>query len=165
MNQAVRIVDHVCRAIVVAIAVLVVTGLTLRNVVGLSVAPIEEYAGYLFVCLTFLSLGVSLSANRVFFVDVLSRRLRARFQLLLSNIWDVISLGFVLTIGWFVSRHVFSTYTRGVVSSTETSTPLYLPQLAIPLGLLLVGLILIRRIVLRSARLADELNTTQNKDL
>ena len=137
----------VCEIGIVVIAVVVLTEIVTRNLLGFSFEASEELGGYIVVGISFLSLPVCQvyrSYHHVQFIQAsLSPRLRAA-----SHVgFDALSLGFCLLLVWQLSRFVLQTWRAEDVAPTLLATPLWIPQSLMPLGALAASVSLARSLV------------------
>ncbi len=106
----------------------------LRSVVGTSLLIVDELSGDLLVLLTFFGANHALRTGSLLRVDFLFDRLSARGQRIAGIAYDVACGVFCAILTWYFGRLVLSSYSNDVVSSTMASTPMFIPQLAMPLG-------------------------------
>jgi TRAP-type C4-dicarboxylate transport system permease small subunit len=132
-----------CEAILVGLVVVVALEVVLRNTVGVSLQFMEEVSSYFLVLITFLAFSVSLRDGALFRVDVLWERLPVFTRNILQVVLDLVSIGIVVILLRATSLHVWSSFSRGTISPTELSLPLWIPQLAMPAGLIFVLLVLV----------------------
>jgi len=126
---------------------LVATEVIGRSAFNLSLLVTDEYCGYMVVAMVFLGIPYALYHEALLRVDFLFNRLRGRRRQFVGLLFDFISLAVTSVIGAYLGRMVWTTYQRGTFSSTPAMTPLWVPQVFMPIGMLLLGLILIARIV------------------
>ena len=130
----------ICELLVVTMALLITAEVISREIFGHSLQVTHEIAGYLLVAVAFLSIGISLNDKALFRVEFLFGRLPRRGQVILQLIFDLLALGFSLLLEYQLIQLVASSYSRGFKEATILATPLYLPQLVMPLG---VGLMIV----------------------
>lgn len=119
----------------VAIVGLIAWEVVLRTARGTSTLVADEYSAYLYVLLVFLGLGHTLRADGHIRVKVLLGRLGTRGRRLL----EAAALLLALALCAFALRYTVSMVqdvrSLGMVSETPAQTPMWLPQLAVPVGL------------------------------
>lgn len=118
-----------------------------RSLFNFSLLVTDEYTGYMVVAMVFLGIPYALYHEALLRVDFLFNRLKGTRRQVVGLIFDFISLGVTGILGWFLGRMVWTTFQRGTFSSTPTMTPLWVPQVFMPIGMLLLALILVARIV------------------
>lgn len=142
-----------CGALIVAMAVLITAEVVSREVFDRSLHVTHEMAGYLLVTVAFLGFGVSLHERALFRVDFLFRRLSVRKQDLVQIAFDLVALGASLILEYQLILLVVSSYTRGFREATVLATPLFIPQLAMPVGIGLMIVVLLGQVVTGVGRL------------
>ncbi|WP_374445468.1 TRAP transporter small permease subunit [Stella sp.] len=140
----------------IAMMALITLEVICRSFLGFSLTIVDETCGYLVVALLFLGAAYSLREQALlrveFIIVALPRRLRAWVELL----FDAAALGFALVILYQLARVAFSSWERGMVAPTLMETPIWLPQLAMPAGSLLLVLGLAAEIARDLRRIAGE---------
>jgi len=131
------------------LVILVASEVIARSVFGVSLQAADEYSGYVVVALVFLGIPYALYHEALLRVDFLFDRLKGRRKVVLSLVFDVVCLAVTVVLGYFLTRMALTTLERGTFSSTPLMTPLWVPQLVMPIGLVLTVLILLARIVER----------------
>jgi TRAP-type mannitol/chloroaromatic compound transport system permease small subunit len=79
-------------------------------------------------------------------VDFLYARFSARRKSGLEVLFNILSLGFILLAEYQILRFLVSSIERGITAPTLLATPLYLPQLVMPVGMGFVILVLFAEI-------------------
>jgi TRAP-type transport system small permease protein len=139
--------------LVVAWMVLVISAEVIcRQIFGFSLQITYEIAGYLLAALTYLGLGISLHGGGLFRVDFVYRLIPRRPRQVLQLFYNLISLIFSVILDYQLFRLVISSYTGGYVEPTLLATPLYIPQLVLPIGVTLMVVVLL-------AEIRDDLRT------
>lgn len=129
------------------LALMVATEVIGRSLFNVSLLLADEYSGYIVVALVFLGIPYALFHDALLRVDFVFERLRGRGKVLAALLFDLASLAVTAVLGWYLTRMVITTFERGTFSSTPAMTPLWIPQVVMPIGLLLTVLILLHRIV------------------
>jgi TRAP-type C4-dicarboxylate transport system permease small subunit len=135
-----------CELLVVGMVALVAAEVAAREVLGFSLEFPYEVSGYLLVAVTFLGLGISLHEDGLFRVEFLYARLSPRIRRQLQLAYDVLCLAFGVVLDYHLIGLVMSSYRRGYVEATSLATPLYIPQIAMPIGVTLMLVVLSARI-------------------
>lgn len=146
------------QGIVLGLVVMMGLEMLVRSAFGWSIQFSNEIGGYALVAVTFLSLasGQLLHAyHRVHFLDQRlppagRAALRLAFDLGASAVTAVLLFEFV--------RFEWITWQSGDVAATSLMTPLWLPRLAMPLGVLLLAWALLRTVVADLRRLRSALH-------
>jgi TRAP-type C4-dicarboxylate transport system permease small subunit len=136
-----------CEIAILVMGAVVITEIVTRNLFGFSFEMSEELGGYIIVGITFVSLPVCQVYRSYHHVQFLQARLSPRLQALSHLLFDLLSLMFCLVLLWQLSRFVAATYRSGDVAPTLLATPLWIPQVVMPLGTLAVTMSVIRSVL------------------
>jgi len=132
-----------CEIVMVAMMLLITVEVACRNLLNLSLQFADEISGYLLVAVTFLGIGISLKEGSLFRVDFLYARFSARLKAFLEFLFALLSLAFILLTQYQILRFLMSSIKRSITAPTLLATPLYLPQIVMPVGLTFVILVLL----------------------
>jgi len=144
-----------CRLALIAMIVIINSELVTRNVFGFSFYMSDEYGGYLLVALTFLSLPQCIlhaSFHRVTFV---LHRLPRRIREAVLVAFNVVALGFALVILWQATVLTINSKSLNATAPTLLMTPLWIPQLLMPIGMAATSVTLARLLLRRLARMQE----------
>ncbi|WAJ37810.1 TRAP transporter small permease [Pseudomonas sp. GOM7] len=131
----------------VLLVLLVCAEIVARFFFNHSLKVVEELAGYLVVGLTLFGASLSLRSNSLFQVGFVLHALSAGLQRLFNLCFQLVSLGVCGVLIWQTFKLVMSSYARGNVAPTTLMTPLWLPQLLVPLGLLMIALFIVEHLI------------------
>ncbi|HYG46180.1 MAG TPA: TRAP transporter small permease [Bordetella sp.] len=127
--------------------------MVVRSLFGWSIQFSNELGGYALVAITFLSLASGQLLHAYHRVHFLDNRMgppgRARLRLL----FDLLAMAVTLVLLVELARFEWLSWRSGDVASTALMTPLWLPRLAMPLGVLLLAWALLRIVVADIRRL------------
>ncbi len=123
-----------CKVLIVAMVVIIGTELVTRNLFGFSFQLSDEYGGYLLAALCFFSLSVGHSNGYFHRVEFLQARLPEVGQAFSAIIFEALSLLFSVVMLWEVALLEWGSWKSGELTSTILMTPLWIPQLTLPLG-------------------------------
>jgi TRAP-type C4-dicarboxylate transport system permease small subunit len=114
-----------------------------RYVLNFSFEVADELGGYMLVVMTFVSLSVCQANNAFHQVELVQARLSPRRRALSAAIFDVLSFGFAALLLWQLVKLEFSSYRFGERAPTYLETPLWIPRLAMAIGVaaLLVSIV------------------------
>lgn len=132
-----------CGAALVLMAVGISAEIVSRNVFHYSMQSVEELTGYMIVLVTFLAMAVAMYENALFRVQFVLDRLSPGLRLWAEVLFLLIFAGFLVVIDYQSIQLVIGSYEGGYVASTLLATPLYLPQLLIPIGVTFTLLIVL----------------------
>jgi TRAP-type C4-dicarboxylate transport system permease small subunit len=145
--------ELLCGLALVGMIGLIAAEAVARNLFGFSLQITDEVGGYLLVAVAFLSLSVAQAHGAYHEVELLQARLPARARLLSALLFDVLSLAACLVLAWQLVRLELNTWRSEDVAPTPLGTPLWLPQLVMPVGAAIVSLTLLRTVLGRLRRL------------
>lgn len=144
MRRLIKIIEMASKigAIFATIFLILIVGLIcteifLRTIFNKSTLIADEYSAYMYVFLVMLGLAYTFMENGHIKITLVTSRLNEKVR----NIFEIVSLFFVLGILIFASYHstnmVIETYKLDMRADTIAETPLYLPEIALPLGYLI----------------------------
>jgi len=118
------------------ITMLVVIGADIftRYVLNFSFEIADELGGYMLVLMTFVSLSVCQVNNAFHQVELVQARLAPRWRALSAAIFDVLAFGFASLLLWQLIKLERSSYRFGEKAPTYLETPLWIPRLAMAIG-------------------------------
>ncbi|HYZ22723.1 MAG TPA: TRAP transporter small permease [Rhodopila sp.] len=134
----------VCELAIVAMGAVVILEIITRNLFGFSFEISEELGGYIIVGISFLSLPVCQVYRSYHHVQFVQARLSPRMQALSPLVFDLLSLLFCIVVVWQLTRFVMASYRSEDVAPTLLATPLWIPQLFMPLGIVAATVSLLR---------------------
>ncbi len=143
--------------LLVGIAVLVNVEIVVRGVFNTSTLLADEYSGYLFAWLTLLGFGYALQQGAFLRVEGLIDRLSPRWRARADVLSALVGLVVAVVCTYSTATLVLATLRYGTLSIQPSATPLWMPQIVMPLafgGLALIYLGLVVSAWRRAARLA-----------
>ena len=141
-----RVSEWLCNLTLVAMLV-IITAEAVARLFGRSLEMADEVGGYLLVAISFLSLAVCQVSGSFHHLELLQPRLSARGRAIWSVIFNLLSLACRLVIFWQMCRLEMQSWAYGDVAPTELQTPLWLPRITMPLGMLGLSLVLLRELI------------------
>jgi TRAP-type C4-dicarboxylate transport system permease small subunit len=138
-------------AVLAAVFMVLIAALTLFQVVGrlagAAVPDAGELAGYAMAASIFLSLAYTLRRGGHIRVNLLLAHVRPGLRRPLEY-WCLVALAVVgAMFAWFSVKLVVDSYTMGDVSTGMMSVPLWIPQLSMPIGAILLELAAIEELI------------------
>ena len=135
-----RIAEVAIFGMVVLIAVEVIS----RNVANVSLLITDEVSGYLLVAMTFCGVGYSLRSGALLRIEFLLFALPRRLRAVVDVVYDLLALAVTAALLYELTRITWSSWDRHMVAATLMETPIWIPQLAMPIGctILLVAFLL-----------------------
>lgn len=127
-------------AATLAILGLVCTEVFLREIFNLSTLISDEMSGYLNVAVVYLGLSYTLREGGFIRVEAFYNRIAHRAGRLVPWIVVLTSLLYLLVLIVYMGQHVVYSYEADIRSMFVSQTPLFWPQLLIPLGLGILAL-------------------------
>lgn len=142
--EATRII---CEVLVSAMMLLISAEVISRSAFNYSFQVSDELAAYLLVGITFLAVSVALQEQALFRVEFFFERLAPRLRPFFSLAFDVCSLIVAAVLEYELVQLVVSSFVRDNRSLSLLATPLYIPQLVMPLGMAVMMLMFLAAIV------------------
>lgn len=124
-----------------------------RNLFNTSLQITDEVGGYLLVAVTFLSLSVSQAHGAYHHVELVQARLSPRARLRSQMLFDVLSLLTCAILTWQLARMNMNSWRSEDFAPTPLGTPLWIPQMVMPIGMALMCLALARTVFVKMRRL------------
>lgn len=131
----------------VLITVLIGLEVLMRSVFNTTTHISTEYSTYFFIALVSFGLAYTMKEKGHIRITLLTGRLTGRAKKIQEMITTVLALIITLFLLYFSVLMTYETYSLGMKADTVSETPLYLSQLAIPIGILLLAVELIGRIL------------------
>lgn len=120
----------------------------------------DEITGYLLVFIAFMGASQAQRAGRHIGVDVFTGSLPVRVRLRLKLVTSLISIGFLALFWWHAVVMVYKNYVRNVTVPSSLLTPIWIPQLFIPIGMTL----LLLQMVVQISGTVNEIRSTRTQD-
>ena len=133
-----RVVETIASLAIVIMVVLVVLEVLLRSTIGFSFGFVDELVSYLVVFVTFFGVCVTFKNRALFKVEIFYERVPETARKVLDLIHSALALVLCFLLIYYAFFLISSSYSRGTVSPTKLETPLYIPQLIIPAGLVIL---------------------------
>jgi len=127
----------------VAMMVLISAEVVCRSFFAFSLTIVDETCGYLVVALLFLGVAHSLREQALLRVEFLINALPRRARPVVDLVYDTAALGFAVILAWQLYRITVSSHERGMIAPTLMETPIWMPQVVMPLGCALLILALL----------------------
>jgi TRAP-type C4-dicarboxylate transport system permease small subunit len=134
--------------------VLVVVDVALRTFFSSSLLLVDEVCGYLLVLVAYFAYAEALKKDAHVRVDMVFNMLSDRVKVRLDLLFSIVSVIAIAVVTWASVIMVSRAYERGVTVPGILLTPVWIPQLAIVIGLLallLQFLVEIRKLAGRAA--------------
>jgi TRAP-type C4-dicarboxylate transport system permease small subunit len=138
--------EAVCCLFLLAMIVMIGAEAIARNAFGTSLQITDEVGGYLLVALTFLSMSVAESHGGFHRVELVQMRLSPSARIISQIVFDLMSLAASALVSWQLIRLALNSWRAEDVAPTPLGTPLWLPQTAMGVGMVLLCLALLRTV-------------------
>jgi TRAP-type C4-dicarboxylate transport system permease small subunit len=119
----------------------------LRSFFKMTMEFTDEYSGYMVLATMALGVAYCREKNALLTVDFLIKRLSPGARAKVEFVYGLAALAFCLMLLYYVTNFWLTTIERKLTAATMQHTPLWIPQLLLPLGLGLLCLIMIRKLV------------------
>jgi TRAP-type C4-dicarboxylate transport system permease small subunit len=131
-------VERLCKwaseAALITMLVVIGADIFTRYVLNFSFEIADELGGYMLVVMTFVSLSVCQANSAFHQVELVQVRLTPRGRALSAAIFDALSFGLAAILLWHFIRLELSSWRFGERAPTFLETPLWLPRLAMAIG-------------------------------
>ncbi|MDB5851656.1 MAG: tripartite AtP-independent periplasmic transporter subunit DctQ [Rhodoferax sp.] len=153
-----RVTRWATQAAVVFLVVMMGIEMIARSALGWSLQVTNELGGYALIAITFLGLASGQADHAFHRVHMLDARLSATGKAALRLVFDLATLAVSAVLCAEFTRFLWITWASGDVAATSLVTPLWMPRLAMPIGMLALVITLLRTVAgdvrrLRAARL------------
>lgn len=142
-----RMAGYAAAAMIVSIAVLVLTEIIVRNLFSISLTFAWDFSAYMMAGSIFLGAAFTLRSGGHVRVSLLTHNIPPK----LAHVIDVLATLFALGVSAFASYALvlfaWSSFTSGRTSSTIDATPLVYPQGIIAIGAVLLTLQFLARLI------------------
>lgn len=146
-------VAKLANAAVLIILVSLVAGEALsRSLFNYSLGFVEEVTGYCVVMLTFFGAAIAMRSGSLFQVHFLYDALPRAGRVWLTRIFVLVALLICGVLIWKTNDLMLSSFSRGKFAPTVLRTPLWIPQLLLPIGFGMIGIFLIEQFLLTTGR-------------
>ena len=144
-------VERLCKSVSEAalIIMLAVIGADIftRYLLNFSFEIADELGGYMLVVMTFVSLSVCQANSAFHQVELVQARLSPRGRALSAAIFDMLAFAFACLLLWQLVKLEVSSYRFGERAPTYLETPLWIPRLAMAIGVAALLVAIVRTFV------------------
>ncbi|MBM9512192.1 TRAP transporter small permease subunit [Desulfogranum marinum] len=144
MKKLIAIIESISRAggyvsglFMILIVLLIVVEIVARTVFNASTLISDEYSAYFFVAVVMSGLAFSMKEGAHIRISIVRSRLSQEGQ----RILDLLVLLIALVLSCFALYHsvlmTYDVWDLGMTADSISETPIFIPQLVIPVGLLL----------------------------
>jgi TRAP-type C4-dicarboxylate transport system permease small subunit len=140
-------------AALLVMLVLIAVDIVTRSVLNFSFEVSDEVGGYMLVVITFVSLSACHVNGSFHEVEFVQARLSPRGRSLSQLLFGLLALAACALLAWQYGRFELSSWRFADVAPTYLATPLWLPRLAMVLGMLALCFSLCRTVIAEAKRL------------
>jgi TRAP-type C4-dicarboxylate transport system permease small subunit len=133
---------------IAGMSVLIVIEVILRSMFSSTLYFIEEYSGYMVLVILALGLPYCREKNALLTVDFFIARVNAALRRKVEFVYGLVSIGYCILIDWYVIQLLMKSIQRNLTASSVMRTPLWIPQMFLPIGITLLCLVMIRKLIL-----------------
>jgi TRAP-type transport system small permease protein len=137
----------------VAMALLIGVEIVVRGLFGTSTLVADEYSGYLFVWITMIGFAHALQGGAFLRVDSIVQRLGPRGQAAADLLSALTGLAVATACAYATAVLLAANHRFGTVSIQPSATPLWIPQVIMPVGFVALCLIYLLLLVAAWRRL------------
>lgn len=133
--------------------VLTAVDIVTRSLFNFSFEVSDDMGGYMLVVITFFSLAICHVNGSFHEVEFVQARLSERTRVISRMLFEFLALAASLLLTWQYVRLVLSSWRFGDRAPTYLDTPLWIPRLALPLGMAALCYALVRTLLVDWQRL------------
>ncbi len=122
---------------IVSLVVLILVEIFLRSFFDTSTMIADEYSGYLYLASIFLALGYTFSKDGHIRINIITSRLSKKANKKIDIVAAIITLAVLAFTLYRTILYTYDSYDLNMLSENVSETPLYLTQLAMPIGIIL----------------------------
>ncbi len=163
LNLLYRGTGALAAVFMVGVLVMVITGIVTREF-GIYLRGTDDYAGYSMAAAGFLALAYTFKHGEHIRVTLIVERLKGKARLALE--WFALAFGTIIALifAWYSVRLMLNSHEFNDISQGVDATPLWIPQIGMAVGALMLGIAFLDdlvtmslgRPVARLAKVGDE---------
>ena len=169
LNSIVKSVDTISKwtgalaaVLLCGIAVMIISEIFARAVLGMSISFVWEYGGYFYAISIFCGAAYTLRTGGHVRVTLFGGMFGERGKYIMELIATFLGTGVAFFIAYSLIHFAWRSYVKGSLSPTIDATPLVIPQTAIAIGAIILALQMVMRIVCLIAGLPVEDEEAKN---
>ncbi len=124
----------IASGLLIALVVLILVEITLRYFFNTSTMRADEYSGYLYLALVCFGFGHTFVRDGHIRITFLTAKLSTKASSWIDICAGLVTVALLLFALYRTARLAWDSYQTGVVSEAVSATPLFIPQLALPIG-------------------------------
>lgn len=118
----------------------------LRSLYGLSTHVLDEFIGFSILSITFLSLAWTLRSGTMIRVNIVTNAFSFRVQDWIDRFVSAAAFALMAFFCFYFLRNFNKDWSRGAVSESVAEVPLWIPDLVVLIGAVLLALQLLARV-------------------
>ncbi|NIY81014.1 TRAP transporter small permease [Celeribacter sp. HF31] len=155
-DVAARITGVATGTVLVALVSLVCLEALLRGGFNYSLGFAEELTGYGVVFMTFFGAALALRSHAMFQVHFLLDTWPEGTRRWLIRVFALVALAICVILAWKTKDLTLSSFSRGKFAPTVLRTPLWIPQIILPLGFSVLAFFLVEQLLLTFRNYGDK---------
>ncbi len=140
---------YISSIFMILIVLLILTEIFLRTFFNTSTLISDEFSAYFFVVVVMLGLAYTFKEDGHIRITIILSRLNPKLNKILDIICMVIALSLTIFMFYYSLKMVLDTHSLDMRADSIAETPLYIPQIALPVGYFLFALVIIGKIFRR----------------
>lgn len=124
----------------ILLCLLVFTEVILRQFFNVSTMIADEVSGYLLAGSFFLAAAYALQEGAIVRIDILYNKIPLKIRCFVDVFINVVVLGYAVILFRYTLEYMLKSYATHTLSVTILHTPLWIPQMTIPIGCLMLFL-------------------------
>jgi TRAP-type C4-dicarboxylate transport system permease small subunit len=133
-------------ASIAAMSGIIVLEVILRTFFASTLYMTEEFSGYMVLAILALGVAYAREKNSLLTVDFLINMLSPEVRKKVDFVYGVVSLIFCILLDWYVIQLLMKSIERNIMAPTVFRTPLWIPQMLLPIGITLLCLVMLRKL-------------------
>lgn len=127
----------------VALVLMILTEIFLRSFFDISTMIADEYSGYFYLASIFLGLAYTFNQNAHIRINIVTSKLSRKANRKIDIFAGIITVAVLIFALWRTVLLAYDSYELEMLSEAVSETPIYLTQLAMPVGISLMILAVI----------------------
>lgn len=149
IDRVSKIAGQISAVFMVLIVILINVEIVLRSIFNTSTFIADEYASYFLVAVVMMGLAYALKEDSHIRVEVIRTRLSQRAKRIVDCLCTLLGIVLAGFVTYFAVIMSWDSFSLEITADSISETPIYLPQLMIPCGLLLFVVQLIATLIRR----------------
>lgn len=140
IEKCAQVGSYLSGLFILLIVMLISVEIVARLALNTSTQVSEEYTGYFMAAVVALGIGYAFKEGAHIRIEMLRSVLRPAPRRLLDQAMACVAVVLTSYAGYHSVRMVIDAYVRGIKADTISETPVFIPQLVIPIGLTVFAL-------------------------